>query len=208
MAMPGYLSTESLRETINSECRQYNKWLYFWLSFYIVLDALLVVAYVSIKKLDTQHALLVGIFCTTLGLFGIFIHAMTGYPLKGASIKGLARFFNIFTMPLVPFRKALPSGTVPDERLVAEAEAAIVERAETEQFARHWLNRMPAVVVLGGFGFVAWLVYHIPVLGIINFVAGMVISQTQFYTQPAVALRAVEGLEAEGAPEPAGQAEA
>jgi hypothetical protein len=195
-AVPGYLSTESLQETINSECKKYNKWLYIWLSFYIVLDALLIVAYVSIKKLDTQHALLVGIFCTTLGLFGIFIHALTGYPLKGISIRGLARFFNIFTMPLMPFRKALLLGTVPDAQLVAETQAAIVERAETERFARHWLNRMPAVVVLGGFVFVAWLVYHIPILGIINFVAGMVISQTQFYTQPAVALRAVEDLEA------------
>jgi hypothetical protein len=193
-------SVDTLRETIARDCRQHRRWMYFWLAFYIVLTALLVLVFVTTEKPEVRHAAFIGYIGSALGILGLLISALTGSPGKGLSLVEIGGFLNIFHMPLRLFHYEMSSCEVPPGELVAAAESAVLERAEAERLAWLWINRVPGIVVVTVLSLILWLVYHEPVFAAVNMVAGLLITQAQYYTQPSAAMKALVDIEAAAGP--------
>jgi uncharacterized integral membrane protein len=191
---------DALRETIERDCRQHRRWMYFWLAFYVVLTAVLVLVFVTTRKAEVRHAVFIGYIGSTLGILGLLISALTGSPGKGLSLVEVLGFLNIFKMPLQRFHYEMSSCDVPSDELLAAAENAVLERAKVERLAWLWINRVPGLVVITTLSIILWLVYHEPAFAAVNMFAGLVITQAQYYTQPSAAMKAIVEIEAAAGP--------
>ena len=119
----------------------------------------------------TRDILLVGAASSLLGVIGQIITPMTP-AYAGDELR------------------ALPDGT-PQQRLekLRRGESLLKESAEREEFGRSWIAHSACVVVNLGAGLIIWQgMHHSFTDGLVNFGAGMLISEIQIFTQPMQAV--------------------
>lgn len=122
----------------------------------------------------TRDIMLVGAASSFLGVIGQIITPMTP-AYAGDELRGLPE-----------------STTQQRAAKLRRGEALLKESAEREEFGRSWIAHGACVVVNLGAGLIIWQgMHHSFTDGLVNFGAGMLISEIQIFTQP---MRAVHDL--------------
>lgn len=154
-------------------------WWWGWLWGYAGMTAAQMGIYFAVpadseENQTTRDILLVGAASSFLGVIGQIITPMTP-AYAGDELR------------------ALPEGTAPQRaEKLRRGEALLKESAEREEFGRSWIAHGACVVVNLGAGLIIWQgMHHSFTDGLVNFGAGMLISEIQIFTQP---MRAVHDL--------------
>jgi hypothetical protein len=167
------------------------------LEFFIILTTILVLAFAISTDPHVRDAVLIGFIGSALGIIGIFIHAATGPA--GRKLPDAASL-RIFDSPIEDFVGRYDERDVcEDGECRAEAEELVHNRAQQEREARLPVNRLLSIVVVTVLSLILWLVLREPIFAAINEIAGLIITQTQHYTQPNAVMRYAEALDAEPA---------
>jgi hypothetical protein len=196
-----------IQKVIDEDLEQSSRWFHIWWAFYIILTTLMVFGYLTSPSTfpgntALVHASLINGILGVLGIVGLLMHATTG-TVRPPSLKPAA--MNMFETTLTRYGSESAGVSVPrDEAEKGKAAEALIERAGIEIAARSWVNKLlapPAVTILNRaiapvivviLSLILWLVYHTGVFAAITLIAGLIITQIQFYTMPTAAMKYVQ----------------
>ena len=119
----------------------------------------------------------------------------------GAAFSSLAPLqFALFPFPArygaAPLRHLPEATPAQREEKLQRAERLLRASAEAERRGRSWVPHVLSSTVSVGMGLLLAFAYHRPVTALVNGAAGIVLMQTQIWTQPTAAITAWKSYEA------------
>lgn len=167
------------------------------LIFYSLVMAFLAFLALTAREASSRNAFIAFIVLSYLGFNGLWISSLRG--LRGRKFT-VGDFLRLFRLPLTAELKKLEDGegwSGEEERnRFALEQLELQAKAEREHLA--WPNRILSLSVITAIDLLVWLVWHNPLMALVNQVVAMTISQIHINLGPKASLKAAVELKPRG----------